>query len=115
MRGDDEIVCRHATMKMTTTTQTTGMVCEGGVSFGFRSDADIAGVATIATIATARLSLHSTMIIPFFTSVPITTSLITTLLNAPFTTRMYCDSENKWSIGIQDVGKPCVVSFMAQY
>ena len=51
MRGDDEIVCRHAAMKMTTSTQTTGKVCASGVGFVFRSDADIAGVAAIATIA----------------------------------------------------------------
>ena len=49
MRGDDAIESRHATMKMTTTTQATGKVCEGSVRFGCRSDADIAGGATIAT------------------------------------------------------------------
>ena len=55
MRGDDEIVCRHASMKMTTPTQTTVKVCEGGVCFGFSRDADIAGVAGVAGVATARL------------------------------------------------------------
>ena len=62
MRGDDEIVCRHAAMKMTTSTQTTGKVCASGVSFGFRSDADIAGVAAIATIATAGLSPYHSLV-----------------------------------------------------
>ena len=62
MRGDDEIVCRHAAMKMTTSTQTTGKVCASGVGFGFRSDAGIAGVAAIATIATAGLSPHHSLV-----------------------------------------------------
>ena len=62
MRGDDEMVCRHASMKMSTPTQTTVKVCEGGVCFGFRRDADIAGVAGVAAIATARLCPYHSLL-----------------------------------------------------
>ena len=62
MRGDDEMVCRHASMKMSTPTQTTVKVCEGGVCVGFRRDADIAGIAGVAAIATAGLCPYQSLL-----------------------------------------------------